>query len=339
MKARLESLAAHLPERVVSIQERVGAMANPPSFDLEAVTGIHSVHVCGPGDDSLSMGLRAAREALSRSAYKAEDLDVVISASVSRSIRGVDLWEPALSFLFKQELGAQRAMNFDVANASAGMFSAVLLLDRMIQAGSVRNGLIISGECLTPMVATAQKEIYGVTDPQFLAMTLADSAAALVLDRSPNDADAIHYCEALTCAEQAELSVGMPSELNAGPALYSSNADMYRKDQLQGWSQALTEFFRKNKKTLGGERFDHVIHQQVAARFIQKANDVFDGALPAPLDMIEFLGNTGSTSPFVVLYEALKSGQVKKGEKILIVPNAAGHVTGFLSLSTANLGV
>lgn len=346
MKARLESLGAYLPEHVISLREYVSRMTNPPAFDLEAVTGIRSLHLAGSAEDCLQMGLKAASDALARSRYKAADIDVVISAATTRSIQGENLehlWEPSLSLLFKQRLGATKAQHFDLANAGASMMTAVLLLEAMIKSGRVRNGLIISAEHITQFGETAQKEISGANDPQFPSMTFGDSAAAIVLDRSEADEDAIHYCKLMTTAEFAQLSIGLPSDKSPGLALYTLNAEVNKRDQILLWAQLLQDYLRKELKVLGVEKFDHIIHQQIALRFAEKANvcaaDVLGRVLPPALGIVEQAGNVGSTAHFLVLHEALRSGKVQRGDKILMVPFASGLVSGFLSLSTQNVGL
>lgn len=345
MKARLESIGAFLPERVVTMRERVAGMTNPPPFDLEAITGIQSIRVCGPGEDSLTMGLQAAQEALARSSYKPEDIDIIISCSITRKINGEQrdhIWEPPLSLMMKDKLGLKNAINFDVSNACAGMFSGVLILERMIRAGTVKNGLVVSGEYITPIAETAQKEIVGTTDPQFGSMTVGDSAAAVILDLSPGPGDVINYFEIMTCAEYAQLCIGMPSDKNSGSALYTINAEMHKKDRLLLWPSFHLDFYKKNGGTMAEENFDHIIHHQVGTRFVDKGNEagseMFGVRMPEPLNVVQYTGNTSSTAHFLVLHQAIKAGKVKKGQKTLIIPAASGVITGFLSITTTKVG-
>lgn len=345
MKARLESIGAYLPECVVTMKERVAGMTNPPPFDLEAITGIQSIRHAGPNDDCLSMGVKAAQEALSRSQYKPEDIDIVISCSISRYTNGEQrehIWEPPLSLLIKDKLGLKKAINFDVSNACAGMFSGVLILERMIRAGTVKNGLVISGEYITPIAETAQKEIVGTTDPQFGSMTVGDSAAAVILDRSTGPEDVINYFEIMTCAAYAQLCIGMASDKNAGPALYTINAEMHKKERLMLWPRFHLDFYKKNGGSMSEEKFDHIIHHQVGTRFVEKGNEagteMFGVPMPEPLNVVQYAGNTSSTAHFLVLHQAIKAGKVKKGQKTLIIPAASGVITGFLSLTTTNVG-
>lgn len=342
---RFESLGAYLPSTVTSTRELVGQMRNAPPFDLEDITGIRNrrVHDKRPEsyEDSFVLALRAAEDALSRSAYDAADLDVVISASITR-FRGPDrfYFEPSFALLLKQALGAQRAIHFDVSNACAGMLTGVQVLDRMIKAGVVRNGLVVSGEQITAITDTAVREIEHPYDPQFGSMTVGDSGAAAILDVSTGEDDRIHYVELMTCAEYSHLCIGMPSDRSTGIALYTDNHQMHKEERLKLWPTFQGGLLAKRGTDFAAERFDYVVHHQVGTRFIKKVGrfgeELFETAMPESLAVVDEYGNTSSTSHFVVLNEHLKR---RPGGKFLLVPAASGVVTGCLSATIPSLEV
>jgi len=342
---RFESLGAYLPSTVTSTRELVGQMRNAPPFDLEDITGIRNrrVHDKRPDsyEDSFVLALRAAEDALSRSAYAAADLDVVISASITR-FRGPDrfYFEPSFALQLKQALGAEKAIHFDVSNACAGMLTGVQVLDRMIRAGVVRNGLVVSGEQITAITDTAVREIEHPYDPQFGSMTVGDSGAAAILDVSTSEDDRIHYVELMTCAEYSHLCIGMPSDRSKGIALYTDNHQMHKEERLKLWPTFQGEFLTKRGTDFAAEGFDYVVHHQVGTRFIKKVSrfgeELFQAEMPEPLAVVSEYGNTSSTSHFVVLNEHLKS---RPGGKFLLVPAASGVVTGCVSATIPSLEV
>ncbi|RZA25401.1 MAG: 3-oxoacyl-ACP synthase [Proteobacteria bacterium] len=321
-------------------------MANPPMFDLGAITGIKETRVANDDEDSLHLAIQAAKDCLKRSKYKPGDLDVVISCSISRYVDGPahnNLFEPPLSLFIKNELGAPQAMHFDVSNACAGMFTGILLLDRMIKAGVAKTGLVVSGEHITHISRTAVKEIRTATDPQFGSMTVGDSAAAVIMDQAVDENEGIDYLELMTCSEYSRLCIGMPSNENAGPALYTINAEMHKKDRIQLWPNYQMDYYKSKQADIKTEKFDYIVHHQVGLKAVSNFNrygsEYFQFQLPDPLNILEETGNTSTTSHFLVLHKALKDGTLKKGMKVLLVPAASGVVTGFLSLKISNLGV
>ena len=233
---RFESLGLYLPERTVTTQELVDRLQAPPVFALEQVTGIASRHVRGDGEDTLSMSLRAARDCLGRSRYRAEDLDVIISGAITRVKGEAEYFlEPAMSLWVKNALGATQALNFDVSNACAGMFTGVYLLENLIRTGVVKNGMVVCGECNSAISETAVREISSPFDEQFASLTVGDAATAVILDGEPSADDHVGFVEMISCTEAALLCLGKPSELTSGIALYTKNSKLHAGDNLRLW--------------------------------------------------------------------------------------------------------
>jgi 3-oxoacyl-[acyl-carrier-protein] synthase-3 len=81
--ARFESIGAQLPARRLSTDELMARTRHRTRIQLERLTGIHERRVVGPGEDSFTLAVGAALDCLSRSRYRASDLDVVINASIT----------------------------------------------------------------------------------------------------------------------------------------------------------------------------------------------------------------------------------------------------------------
>lgn len=350
MDTRFEALGAYLPSAKVSTRDLISQMKFEPLFDLQEITGIATRRVHDKSEasfeDSYALAMLAARDCLKRSRYQARELDVIISASITRYKNDNNTnyamhFEPSFALHLKRGLGAHSAIHFDVSNACAGMMTGVHLLDRMIRAGIVRNGMVVSGECITPIAETAVKEIKEPFDSQFGSLTVGDSGAAVILDRAENEADKIHYIELMTCAEYSKLCIGMPSVENSGPALYTNNAEMHKEERIQLWPRFHMDFLAKRGTTFAAEKYDYIVHHQVGTKAIRKfsryASTIFGSEMPESLVSVEELGNTASTSHFVVLYQHLKEQKVKRGAKFLLVPAASGVVTGCLAATISSL--
>lgn len=346
---RFESLGAYLPARIQSTPELMATMDRPPPFNLEDITGIKNrrVHDQRPEsyEDSLVLAHNAARDCLARSRYQAADLDVIISVSISRfSGQGARFdFEPSQALRLRQLLGAERAIHFDLSNACAGMMTGVYILDRMIKAGAVRCGMVVSGEQITPIAATAAREVEEVYDPQMGSLTVGDSAAAVIIDRAESEADQIHYIELVTCAEYSRLCLASPSDKTPHYALYTNNAEMHKAERVQMWPRFQLDLLARLGSTFADEKFDYLIHHQVGVKAIRNFTRVggalFQAPMPPNLSVVEELGNTATTSHFIVLHEHLRTGQFRRGAKVLMVPAASGLVTGCVSATITSLEV
>jgi len=345
---RFESIGRFLPSKIVSTRELIERMPFKPPFDLEDITGIKTRRVHdktdGSFEDSFVLASEAAKDALSRSKYRAEDLDVIISGSIVRYKDGLTHHsEPPFALFLKRALGNAKALTFDVSNACAGMMSGIYVLDRMIKAGVVKNGLVVSGECITPIADTAVEEISQPFDSQFGSLTVGDAGVAVILDGEATDADKIHQIELMTCSEYSQLCIGMPSDQRPGAALYTNNHEMHKEDRLQLWPNFQADILSRFGSSFAEEKYDYIVHHQVSTKFIARiqkfSSKLLNTEMPESLSCVEQYGNTASTSHFVVLYDHLKDKKVKKGAKFLLVPAASGVVTGCLSATISSLEV
>ncbi|MEV0080782.1 3-oxoacyl-[acyl-carrier-protein] synthase III C-terminal domain-containing protein [Nocardia neocaledoniensis] len=348
LHSRFESLGAYLPSNIVSTAELISRLKVPPSFDLEKITGIKERRFrdTRPGsvEDSFALAMAAARDCLSRSRYGAAELDVIISCSITRSNQGTRMYlEPSFASTIAGALGAEHAITFDVSNACAGMLTGTYLLDRMIRAGVVRNGMVVSGEAITPIAETAVEEISEKYDLQFASLSVGDSGCAVVLDQATDDADKIHYVELFTAAEHSHLCLGMPSDKSAGIALYTDNRKMHNEARFLLWPDAQRDFLDERGAGFAEENFDYIIHHQFGAAAVPYINGVaareFGTPMPPDLNVIEKYGNTSTTSHFIVLHDQLAEDNIAAGSKLLMVPAASGVVAGFLSTTISSLKV
>ncbi|GAB4589424.1 3-oxoacyl-ACP synthase III family protein [Nocardia sp. IFM 10818] len=347
-RTRIEAIGSYLPTAEVSTAELLAQLAVESPIDLEKVSGVRARRRCGTdsegrAEDSFTVALAAARGALANSGYRAADLDIVISCSITR-IRGDEFCvEPSFALMLRNELGAAGAVHFDVSNACAGMLTGVLVLDRMIRAGMVRRGLVVSGEYITPISDTAVREMSEKYDPQFASLTVGDGAAAVILDDRGGADEGIDYIELNTSAAFAQLCLGMPSDRTPGIALYTDNRAMHNESRYLLWTTRQRDFLTARGTDFASENYDYVIHHQFSGPAVELINKIaereFDAPVPPGPAVLDRYGNTASTSHFVVLHDALKQDRIASGAKVLMVPAASGVVAGFLSVTLGELRV
>jgi 3-oxoacyl-[acyl-carrier-protein] synthase-3 len=342
---RFESVGVCLPAATVSTGDLVSRLACGEAVPLQEYTGIRSRRVCRDDEGSLDLALGAAADCLSRSRYRPDDLDLIVSCSIARVRLGPPrvAFEPSLASVIKRALGARRAIHFDVANACAGMMTGVQLADRLIKAGRARNALIVSGERITPIAQTALTEIAHARDAQVASLTVGDAGAAVVVDASPGPHDRIHHIELVTSAAYAQLCFGKPSDRQPGMAMYADNRAMHTRDRVQLWPRFQGDVLAQRGASFADERYDHVVHHQVSVLamdlFSRFGAAVFRAPVPDFFSIVEEHGNTATTSHFLALHAALRTGRFRPGDKVLFVPAASGIVVGFVSATMSSLSV
>ena len=337
MGIRFESLGLYLPSQTETTENIVSRLKIQTPFDLSKITGIQSRHVSDDSESTLDLAQQAALDCLAHSRYRPEELDCIISCSISRRIGERYHFEPTISLLLKNALGAQQALHFDISNACAGMLTGVYILDSLIKTGVVQNGMVVSGERNYAGSETAEREIDSIFHEQFASLTVGDAATAVILDNLAESDEGLDMVEMMTCAEPALLCLGMPSLETSGVALYTKNIKLHDASNLKLWPYMAEKVHAAKGTRLDTAGYDFVIPHQIGLRFSQKSVEVvkemLDIDLPPMLHSVETCGNTSSTSHFVVLYQALQKGLVKKGHKLLLVPAASGIVTGCVSVT------
>ena len=134
--ARIAAVGRRLPATHLTTDELMGSTRHRTHIDLERLTGIHERRVSVGDEDSLSLAVGAARDCLARSGRRAEDIDLVVSCSITKYRDGLVQWlEPTTSLAVARAIGAANATTFDLSNACAGTLTGVLVANNWIRRG------------------------------------------------------------------------------------------------------------------------------------------------------------------------------------------------------------
>ena len=174
--SRFVGIGASVPERRQTSDELMASTTYRTGIDLERLTGVRERRIAGEDEDSYTLALAAALDALAYADCAAEDLDMLIVSSITHYIGGLRMrLDPPLSVSLKQALGADGAMSFDLSNACAGMMTGVFILNDLIRQGRIRRGMVVSGEYISQLGRNAALEVRTMMDDQLASLTLGDA--------------------------------------------------------------------------------------------------------------------------------------------------------------------
>jgi 3-oxoacyl-[acyl-carrier-protein] synthase-3 len=315
-KVRLESIAAHLPERVVPSHELERRLA--PVYErlrlsegrLELMTGIRERRHCAPRTRPSSLAIAAAETALR--GVERSTIGVVVHASVCR-----DFLEPATASVVQGALGIGfQASGFDLSNACLGFANAMCLVGGMIERGEIERGLVVSGEDGAPLVEATIADLLARPDATrddlkraFASLTIGSGGAACVLAREELAPSAARLAGATqrSATEHSGLCQGGQAAGASGPLMHTdSEALLAAGNELA--ARTYGEFLREHQlEPAGIERY--VTHQVgVAHRRLLLATLGLDPGRDYPT--VETLGNMGSASLPVTLALAREAGHI-----------------------------
>jgi len=339
ISSKIESLGVYLPEKKVSTKELVDQMSVAPAFDLEELTGIKERRWRSESEDSHTLAMDAATKCLAKSKYQAEELDIIIVVSITRFVGGLKFrLEPTLSLDLKKVLGFRtNAINFDITNACAGMHTGLYILDNLIKSGAVKNGMVVSGECITPIAETAIREISRPIDSQFASLTVGDSGTAIIMDEGADD-EKIESVDLLTIAQFSDLCMAGPSKRSPGVSMRTRAMELHA-ESIGRLPITIENMLEKYGYSI--DQVDHVITHQTSIRAIEAgiaACTAALGKIPSICNSLAQFGNTSSTSHFVVLADYIKQNKIKPKQRVLMLVQASGIVMGSTMMTVGNLG-
>lgn len=333
-KMLIESLGVYLPAKVVSTAEVLRGCRNKLRFPLERVTGIQYRHVAAENEFSVELGRKAVLDCLARSKYAPHEIDLVISCDTSHSTGYLEhSVEPSTAVKLRHELGLSSAIAFDVTNACAGMFTALLIVQTLLQTGAIENALVVSGEHITHLVRTAQLEIDGFRDPRLASLTLGDAGVALVLDRSTAGTAGFEPITLKTLGRYSSLCIGKQTDRSHGGAVLLTDSVKLAKVAIQeavmqtiaairncGWFPAAFQHCIMHQTAkIAVDEVMRVFNRESGRKVLHPRNTIFNLARR---------GNTASTTHFVALRDQIIDGRIGAGDRIVFGIAASGVTSG-----------
>ena len=327
----IESLGVYYPEGRLSTKELVDGCKVKPCLDLEELTGIKTRPVVADNEYSLDLAREAATRCFEISKYQPEDIDLVICANICR-YNGPNFkhgFEPSTAALLARDFDFSNAIIFDEPNACAGMFTALYIVDAYLKAGFIKRGMVISGEALTCLARTAQKEMSEPFDPQMACLTVGDAGAAFILEQTDNPEIGFHNMDVFTVAQHSDLCLGTYSRKpHGGFVMYTDSIKIHQI--AIGMTAEHVGRMVKGTKWENSENHHYLMHQTgtKAIRTTRESINAWTGTKVCSKENsivnVTERGNGASTAHFVALWDHIRNGAIKSKENILFAVQSSG---------------
>jgi len=307
---------SYLPERVLTNAD-LERLVDTSDEWITTRTGIKERRIAADGEFTSHLATNAARKALEQAGLEAAELDLIIVATISP-----DTLTPATACYLQQNLGAYRAVAFDISAACSGFLYAMKIAKRLISDGAFQNALILGAEKLSAFVNWNDRST---------CVLFGDGAGAAILRRAGEGDGEILATNIGTDGGQTHL-LNIPGGGSACP-ITSENAEQRLATLAmigrEVFKHAVTRM-RDTARTvirragLRPEDIQLVIPHQANLRIIE--------ALAARLDVprdrvfvnLTKYGNTSAAACAIALDEANRSGAISKGGHLVIVAFGAG---------------
>ncbi len=288
-------------------------------------TGMSERYV-SDGEPTWYMGLMAAKEAIADAGISPEEIGAIFDTSVS-----ADFYTPSMSCIIQGKLGAVNALTIDVNCACAGCVYAIDMAKRYLQTDdSIKYALVITNENLTKITDYSDRST---------CVLFGDGAAAIVLEKREDtvyssfmgaDGTGAKYLFARSIPPANAFMTGGGKVDDEFP---ESNSHYLYQDGREVYKFAVKALPNALERAAGKIDFDinelsAVIPHQANRRIIETAAKNLGLSLDRFIINIDKHANTSSASIPIALHEAIKSGRIKRGDKIGLVGFGAGLTFG-----------
>ena len=313
-RAAITGLGAYLPEKVLT------------NFDLEKIvettdewirtrTGISERHIAGENQSASDLALPAAQEALKSAGLTPNDIDLIIVATISP-----DMLFPSTACYLQAKLGASCGA-FDMAAACSGFPYAVAVAEGFVKSGLYKNILVVGAEAITKFINWKDRAT---------CVLFGDGAGAAVISRS-TDGHGILASYLGADGTQSNIlqipgggSMFPPSETTVKDGLHylkMQGPELF-KIAVKTMEQAVLEVLKRENLTI--KDVNCLIPHQANNRILQAVAERLEIPSEKVFINVDRYGNMSSASTAVALYEAVKTGTIKKGDYVVLVAFGGG---------------
>ncbi|SDW28555.1 beta-ketoacyl-ACP synthase III [Paenibacillus sp. CF384] len=309
----------YVPERILTNKD-LEQMVETNDEWIVTRTGMRERRIAAPDQATSDLALHASKKALEAAGISAEELDLIIVATITP-----DMFFPSTACLLQEKLGAKKAAAFDLSAACSGFIYGLATASNMIATGMYKHVLVVGAECLS--------RITDYTDRN-TCILFGDGAGAVVLGQVAEGrgfrsfelgADGAGGELLKVCAGGSRTPSSPESIENKQHYIYMAGNEVY-KFAVRIMGNAAEEALRK--AGLDKSKIDLLIPHQANIRIIQSALNRLDLSEEKCMINLDKYGNVSAASIPIALAEAVEQNRVKEGDHLVLVGFGGGLTWG-----------
>ena len=327
--SKIIGLGHYVPENIVTNDDLSKVMDTTDQW-IQERTGIKERRwvKAGDGQSTFTMGLEAAKTAISNSGIKNEDIDLIVFATLSP-----DYYFPGPGVQVQEALEIKTVAAIDIRAQCSGFVYSISVADQFIKTGMYKNVLVIGSELQS-------RGIDKSTRGRSISVIFGDGAGAAVLTREEDSASGIlstHiHSEGKHALELATEAPGMgtrwvtdiikdnnPDDFSYRPYM---NGQFVFKHAVRRFSEVIYEGLHKNNLEVSD--ISLLIPHQANLRISQFIQKKFGLADDQVYNNIHQYGNTTAASIPIALSEAHEQGMIKTGDTVVLAAFGSGFTWG-----------
>jgi 3-oxoacyl-[acyl-carrier-protein] synthase-3 len=277
---------------------------------IRSRTGIEERRIAKDDEDSSDMAYKAAKIAIENANLRAEDLDLILVATVTP-----DTPFPSVACMIQDRLGAENAAAMDVAAACAGFMYAMITGQQFIEAGAYKHILIVGVDKLSKIIDWSDRNT---------CVLLGDGAGAAVLGEVTEGKGILSFELGAKGAGGKELFQNKKTGY-----LEMKGREVY-KFAVRQMPQSSVNVIEKAGLTK--EDVDYLVPHQANIRIMEAARERLGIPEEKMAKTIQHYGNNSSASVPIALSQSVLDGKINDGDIVVLVGFGGGLTWGAVAM-------
>ncbi|EOU1502968.1 beta-ketoacyl-ACP synthase III [Clostridium perfringens] len=315
--AKMIGFGLYTPKNLVE-NERLQEFLETSDEWIRTRTGIERRYI-SLDENTSDLAVEASKKALSQARLSAEEIDLIIVATVTP-----DNFTPSTACIVQDKLGAKNAWAFDINAACTGFIYALKLGRSLIRSGEANNALIIGAETLSKALNWEDRGS---------CVLFGDGAGATVLTSTEEDCG-IKCVNVKSDGSKGDSLViqGLPlnSPFKDGREVSENYINMNGREIFKFATKVMEESIVEilEKENIKIEDIAAIIPHQANLRIIDYVVKRLGIPREKFITNLQNYGNTSGASIPIALCESINEGNLKKGDNIIMVGFGGGLTWG-----------
>ena len=309
--ASLRSIGAYVPPKILSNAD-LEKMVDTSDEWIVKRTGIRERHIADAETATSDLAVEAARDAIARAELEAEDIDLVLCATVTPDYFNM----PSTACIISHKLGIRNVQAFDLSAACSGFVYGLTLAKAFIESGMKRNVLLIGAEKFSSIVDYTDRST---------CILFGDGAGAAVISATKERSEGIIDVHASADGSYADFLI-TPSPGSVHPASCEAIEQGLQYVKMKGNEtfklavKTLTRDVREIliKNGIEADDIDHFVPHQANYRIIKAVGDALKMREDQIVLTVHKYGNTSAASIPMAMNEIYESGRLRTGDLMLL---------------------
>jgi 3-oxoacyl-[acyl-carrier-protein] synthase-3 len=310
---------SYLPEKILTNYD-LEKMVDTSDEWIRTRTGIRERRIASAEEASSDLAYHASLKALSQAGISAEDLDMILVATVTP-----DMFFPSTACLLQHKLGARKIAAMDISAACSGFLYALSTAYQFVKSGSCRYVLVVGVECLSKITNWKDRKT---------CVLFGDGAGAVVV--GPVDEGYGFLSFELGADGSGGDLLLVPGGGSRCPASANTVKDELHYIQMNGQEvfkfavriMEQTSLAVVDKAGLSKEDVQLLIPHQANFRIIDAARKRLGLSEEQVVINVDKYGNMSAASIPVALDEAVQEQRINKGDIVVFVGFGGGLTWG-----------